>query len=137
MPDISDSIGEIGGTIRAMLGLTTRNRLRDQIRDTVALYESTAKHDALAGASADLAQVISQETKRLLDTSNSTGRDWNFSAWLVCWVISSGCAIGVYALRIHWPTWWAVLLIVGIGLAGFLFFIAGFAMLFQKSGEKV
>lgn len=135
MPDVSDSIGEIGGTIRAMLGLTTRNRLRDQIRDTVDLYERAAKHADLSEAAADLAQVISLETKRLLETSTSEGRTWNWASAIVAWVLAFACAFGVYALRTHWPSWWAVLIIIVLGVLGLLLFLVGFTLLFQKKKD--
>jgi len=137
MPDFGESIGEIGGTIRAMLGLTQRNRMRDQIRATLELYELTAKYEELSSASEDLAQIVSEETRRLLETSNATGRQWNWGAWFMSWIIAAGCGVGIYLLRVDWGSWWATLLIVILGFAGAMFFLAGLGVLLQRKRETV
>ncbi len=136
MPDIGDQIGEIGGVIRTMLGLTRHSRLRDQIRGTIDLYELTSKHDALAAASSDLAEIITQQTSRLVETSSATGRQWNWGSFIVSWVIGAAFAVAAYYLAPNWGTWWATLAIVVSGLAGSLFVLVGLIVLFQKKAAE-
>jgi hypothetical protein len=133
---LSGQIGEIGGVIRTMLGLTRHSRLRDQIRGTVELYELTAKYDELSGPSADLAAVLAQQTKRLLETSGSTGRQWNWPSFIVSWMIAGLFGFVAYVLDSHWGTWWGILLMVVVGLAGGLFALAGLIVLFQQKNES-
>jgi hypothetical protein len=135
MADIGESIGEVGGTIRAMLGLTQHSRLRDQIRGTTELYAATAQHPGLAEASSDLAEVIIQQTHHLAEISSTTRRSWNWGALFLCWTIAGGLAVGGYFLAPRWGTWWATLLTVVIGLVGVLFVIAGFGTLLQRKAD--
>jgi hypothetical protein len=133
--DLSDQIGEIGGVIRTMLGLTRHSRIRDQLRGTIELYQLVEPYPDLAKAKADLASVIAQQTGRLVETSSATGRQWNWGAFIVCWVIAGGLGVGAYFLNPHWGTWWATLLMVIVGMVGVLFGIAGLAVLLQKEKQ--
>jgi len=135
MPDISASFGEIGGVIRTMLGMSRHSRLRDRIRGTVELYELTIPHEALAPASADLAQVINEQASRLVEASSSTERAWNWGAFTVAWMIAGGIGVAEYFLAPHWGVWWTVVLIVVIGVVGALFLIAGLGVLLQRKQD--
>jgi hypothetical protein len=137
MGGLGNQIGEIGGVIRTMLGLTRHSRIRDQIRGTVELYEMTAKYEALSGASADLAQVISQQTNRLLETSTATGRQWNWSSFIVSWIVAALFGFFAYLLEPDWGTWWGTLLIVIVGVPGALMVVAGLGVLLQQKSETV
>jgi hypothetical protein len=135
MPNLSGSMGEINGMIRSMLGLTRHSRLRDQIRDTTELYELTVKHDGLADASSDLAQVINQQAKRLLERSSASGRRWNWASLIVCWVIAGLLSLGGYALSSHWGSWWGTLLMIIDVFVGVLFAVAGVGTLLEPKSE--
>ena len=132
MPDLGDSIGEIGGAIRAMLGLSRHSRVREQIRDTAELYNLTSTHEGLAAASENLAAVLTIQTKRLLDIASDTGRQLNWASAIVAWAIALGLGYAAYVLWPHWGTWWATPIFVLDVAAGGLMVIAGFGVLVQK-----
>jgi len=131
MAFLTDQFGELGGVICTMLGLTRHSRIRDQLKATVDLYEQVIKHEGLQKSSADLVQVISLQTQRLLDSSTTVGRAWNWPAALLAWTIGGGFATGVWQLSDAWGTWWATLIIIVLGLIGALFGIAGVGVLAQ------
>jgi hypothetical protein len=135
MAGISNQMGEIGGVIRTMLGLTRHSRIRDQIRGTVELYEMTAKYEELSGPSSDLAEVISTQTSRLLETSKATGRQWNWSSFVVSWIVAALFGFFAYLLYPHWGTWWGTPLMVIVGTVGALFTVAGVGVLLQQKSE--
>lgn len=136
--DIGDQFGDIGGALRAVFGLTRPNRLRDQIRGTIELYEMAARNPELAGAAKNLAAVVDQEANRLLEASNSSRREWNWGALLTCWIIAGGlAALAYYVFAPHLDAAWAVLLIVIVGVLGSLFFIAGLGVFLQRKKDAV
>jgi hypothetical protein len=136
MPEIGESIGEIGGVIRTMLGLTPNNRVRDQIRETAELYSLTIQYEGLASSSDDLAQVVDLHTKRLVEMASGSGRSWNWAALIVCWMVAGALGVAAYFLKPHWGTWWGTLLMIVVGFIGFLFVIAGVGTLLQQTADE-
>ena len=135
MPDFSASVGELAGFIRAMFGLTRRNRLRDQIRETLSLFAAVAQYDRLAEPAERLAKVIELETEHLLAAHQTNRRDWNWASSVLSEAIAGLTAWGAIAL---WKpdSWYAILLFVLDVIAGGLFFIAGFGVLLQRTGDQ-
>ena len=136
MADLGDSFGEINGVIRAMLGLTRHSRVRDRIRETAELYGLTIQHDGLSASSGDLAEVLSIYTKQLLATSTGTKRVWNWSAFIVSWIVAAGFGVAAWYLAPYWGTWWATPSLVIVGLAGGLLVIAGLGTLLQRVSDE-
>jgi hypothetical protein len=137
MPDGAlDGIGEIGGVIRTMLGLSRHSRIRDQIRGTVELYDMTVRHEGLRKASGDLARVIEQQTGRLVEVAETSKRAWNWAALIVAWIVAGAFGAGMYFLASDWGTWWGTLLMLVFGLGGVLLFIAGLGTLLQKREDQ-
>jgi hypothetical protein len=136
--DISDQFGDIGGALRAVFGLTRPNRLRDQIRGTIELYEMAARNPELSGPAKNLAAVVDQETNRLLEASNSSRREWNWGALITCWIVAGGLgALGYFVFAPHLDAAWAVILIVIVGILGSLFVIAGLGVLLQRKKDAI
>jgi hypothetical protein len=134
--NLGDSLGEIGGVIRTMLGLTRHSRVREQIRETAELYGETIKHEGLAESSADLAAVLKVHTKRLLDMAGTSKRSWNWSALIVSWLVAAGFGVAGWYLPPYWGTWWATPALVIVGLAGTLLVIAGVGVLVQRDADE-
>lgn len=136
MPDLGDPIGEISGVIRTMLGLTRHSRLREQIQGTVELYNLTSAHEDLSHASADLAELITLQTSRLLEIASSTGRQWNWSSFIISWIFAGFFGWLAYLLWPHWGSWWGALLFLLVTVVGGLLAIAGVGVLLQQKSAE-
>jgi hypothetical protein len=132
MADLGNSIGEVGGVIRTMLGLTRHSRTRNQIQANVDLYASMIPHPNLGEASSDLAEVIIEQTRHLREVSFDTGRAWDWGAWSVSWLIMAGSAYVSYLFRSELAKWWAITLFALFSFNAVLFFIVGLGVLLQR-----
>src|SRR5450759_1477852 len=77
---VPHAIGELGGAIQSVVGLSRHSRLRAQIRDSLMLYSAAKLHDELHDAQGDLAGVITLQSAQLLadiDPSRAGRRDWS------------------------------------------------------------
>ena len=100
------------------------------------MYELTAKYDSLSDASTDLAQVITHQTKRLVETSSTSDRQWNWGAFVVSWIVAGAFGSGIYLLSSHWGSWWGTLLLVLFGILGALFTVVGIGVLIERKNES-
>jgi hypothetical protein len=135
VPSFSDSIGEIGGVMRTMLGLTRHSRIRDQIKGNLELYETMLAHEQLLTASSELAQLITRQTNNLCKTSRQIGRQWAWGPCVLAWIVAGACGYGAVLLNHHWATLWGTPLIVVLWLATALFFAVGVTLLLERKTE--
>lgn len=136
MPSLSDSIGEISGVIRTMLGLTRHSRIRDQIKGNLDLYEAMVDHEELLTASSQLAQLITRQTNDLCKTSQQQGRQWAWGPCALAWIVAGAFAYGAMLLTRFWGTIWGTSLIVVFWLVTAMFFAVGVALLLERKPEN-
>ncbi len=132
MQTLQTSLGEIGGVVRTLFGLTRHNRLKTQIRESVELYGLTIQYVDLEDASKNLRNVITTETGKLVETSSSASRSWNWPAAFVSWAIAGFASIPELAYWSDWQSWWKVLIMVLSTLVGLIFLIVGFGVLLEQ-----
>lgn len=135
MVAITDSVGELAGVVRSMFGLTRHNRLRDQLRDTIALYQLAAASENLEQSTSNLRQVVDLQTARLLAITSQNRRKWAWGGSILALVIAGVFAIpGVYLLR-EPSSWWVVVLLTVDALVVFTFVVASVGVLVQRPSD--
>jgi hypothetical protein len=83
--------------------------MRDQIRDSLGLFDLAKKHPELADASADLAKVITIQAGRLLGVIEpDRPRRWDWGQFGVGIGFSAGIAWAEWAAWSHRSSWWGV-----------------------------
>jgi integral membrane sensor domain MASE1 len=136
---VPHAIGELGGAIQSVVGLSRHSRLRAQIRDSLSLYSAAKLHDELADAQVDLARVITLQSAQLLadiDPSRAGLRDW--SGAIVGFAITAMVGALAWAMWVPWDLrryWWGWILIVVTGGIGIVFLVSA-AGLLRKQPPK-
>jgi integral membrane sensor domain MASE1 len=140
MNAVPHAIGELGGAIQSVVGLSRHSRLRAQIRDSLSLYSAAKLHDELDDAQVDLARVITLQSAQLLadiDPSRAGRRDW--SGAIVGFAFTALVGSLAWAMWVPWDLrryWWGWILIVVTGGIGIVFFASAAALL-KKQPPKV
>jgi hypothetical protein len=139
---VPHAIGELGGAIQSVVGLSRHSRLRAQIRDSLLLYSAAKLHDELDDAQVDLARVITLQSAQLLadiDSSRSAGRrDW--SGAIVGFAFTALVGALAWAMWVPWDLrryWWGWILIVVTGGIGIVFFVSAAGLLKKQPPNVV
>lgn len=138
---VPHAIGELGGAIQSVVGLSRHSRLRAQIRDTLLLYSAAKSHEELATAQTALAQVITVQSAELLanvDPSRVGKRDW--SGAIVGFVFTASIGALVWAMWFPWDLrrfWWGWILIGAATLVGIIFFVSAAGLLKKQPPKDV
>lgn len=137
---VPHAIGELGGAIQSVVGLSRHSRLRAQIRDTLVLYSAAKEHDELTDAQAALARVITLQTAELLaglDPSRAGQRDWGGA--IVGLVLTALIGTLAWAMWVPWDLrrwWWGWILIAVVVAVGLLLLAVSLSLL-KKQPPKV
>ena len=137
---VPHAIGELGGAIQSVVGLSRHSRLRAQIRDSLVLYSAAKSHDELGEAQAALAQVITLQTAELLaniDPSRAGQRDW--SGATVGFVLTALVGAVIWAMWFPWDLrrfWWGWVLLAIAALIGVVFFASAVGLLRKQPPQQ-
>jgi hypothetical protein len=112
--------------------------LREQLRDTIALYELTSPHEELTGATEDLAALIKAQARRLRDVlePEKPPLRWDWSQATLSFLFAG--LIAAICWKALWPNlsqWWAVAAVIPLAIVGLAFAAVGFQALFQRKSE--
>jgi hypothetical protein len=122
---IVPAVGDFAAAVRAFLGLTRHSRLREQLRETLDLYEKAVTRPELGKAAANLAAVIEIQSTVLLGViaRPATRRKWDWGGVAVGLAVTAATAWGLYHLAaLRQYLWgWFVLLFVGFWATMFFF----------------
>ncbi|MCA9647494.1 MAG: hypothetical protein KC492_42685, partial [Myxococcales bacterium] len=99
MASLSGAVSDIGGAVRAVVGLSRPGRLRDQIDQTLDLYAKSEPHPALGAVSAALVEALENQTRALSHaTDPKSKRKLNWGPFFV--------ALILFDLPLAALTWW-------------------------------
>jgi hypothetical protein len=117
MPPLSTAANEVVGAVRGVMGLSGEHRLRDQLRETVELFERAKSHPELESAQRDLAHAIDVKAARLRSIAEAgTQRTRDLGQALAGLFFVMILYIPAKSLWPHRETWWGLLLLAVIGL---------------------
>ncbi|MCA9312542.1 MAG: hypothetical protein KDA97_00260 [Acidimicrobiales bacterium] len=127
---------EATATLRTMLGLTRHGRTREQIRDTVELYQLMGDDEDLADSRRDLAKVVGIHSKRLVANASSERRSWNWASMVVSWIVACFLGFLCWWVLTTWEGWFPSLAAIVLGFLAVLFVIAGVGVLLQPEKNE-
>lgn len=130
---IGNSVGEVAGAIRTMLGLTRRNRLRDHIRELADVHAKLL-HADLAEARGHIASAITHQAAQLANAHTKGPRRLKWGPFVVGLVIAALAALPLYAL---WPlsAWWRSTLFVVDALVVLVLVAASISVLVEQESD--
>jgi hypothetical protein len=133
-PDIPGGVTAIAGAVRSFFGLTRHHRIREQLRDTVGLFAMVKEYPELKEAEADLAQVVKIQARRLraVIEPERPPRKWEwgtFGVGAVCTLVLVAAEWWLWGYRAEW---WAIVLLVLVGVVILVFLIVSLQALFQR-----
>jgi hypothetical protein len=137
MPSIAGAASEFAGAVRSVLGLSRHSRLREQIHDTIDLFEKAVGHEKLSRSTGHLSEVINFQTERLLALQTpGVPRAWAWGPFSVGIGFTAIIAVPGWFTWRFVPHWWAWTIVVIDGLFVALFLAVSLALLLNRKSDE-
>lgn len=136
MASVRGAFNDVAGALQAVIGLSRARRLRNQLDETIDLYEKLKEHQELSAATDHLFEAINHHAFQVKEVALRPRRKWAWGTFFVGLVFTA--AIGWLTWFAGWQhreQWWGMAALVVLGLFTFVFLLATLSAA-RESGEK-
>lgn len=133
MVSAGGTLSQVGDSLRGLLLLSRHNRLHDQIRVGIDLYERASRHPDLAGAAENLAAVVNVQSAVLRAAVTQRGpRAWDWGGLIVSWIVAGLIAWPAWVWLHPLDSWWTEVLCVAALIVAAIFVLVGISILLER-----